>query len=247
MLPATAAKSMPMPLIFRQLFAANSSTFTYLLADKDHPSDALLIDPVEECVDRDAKLMRELGLSLKYGINTHCHADHITGTHLLRAHFPAMKSAISASAASKADILFTDLHVFQIGRFKLECRATPGHTDGCTSFVLMDAGGQPLAAFTGDTLLIRGCGRTDFQQGSPTQLYKSVHERLFTLPDAVAVYPAHDYKGMTSSTIGEEKAYNPRLTKTVDEFALIMDNLDLPKPKMIDVAVPANVQCGVHD
>ncbi|KAJ3027198.1 UNVERIFIED_CONTAM: Ethylmalonic encephalopathy 1 [Siphonaria sp. JEL0065] len=234
-------------LIFRQLFASESSTYTYLLADREHPNDAVLIDPVEECVDRDSKLIAELGLSLKYGINTHCHADHITGTHLLRSKFPEMKSAISEHAGSKADVHLTDGQTIAIGKYSIECRATPGHTDGCMSYVLFDQNKIPLSVFTGDALLVRGCGRTDFQQGSPTLLYKSVHTRLFTLPDDVQVYPAHDYKGNTSSSIGEEKRHNLRLTKPLEQFVTIMDTLNLPKPKWIDVAVPANIACGVHD
>ncbi|KAJ3292444.1 Polypeptide N-acetylgalactosaminyltransferase 3 [Rhizoclosmatium sp. JEL0117] len=236
----------PSSLVFRQLFESESSTFTYLIADRTHPNEAVLIDPVDSTVERDAKLIKELGLGLKFGLNTHCHADHITGTNLLRAKFPSMKSAISENAGSKADVLLKDNQTIEVGQFVLECRATPGHTDGCMSFLLKDQQQNPLAVFTGDTLLIRGCGRTDFQQGSAASLYNSVHTRLFSLPDNVSVYPAHDYRGFTSSTIGEEKVHNPRLSKSAEEFKTIMDNLNLPKPKLIDVAVPANINCGVH-
>ncbi|ORY23325.1 ETHE1, mitochondrial-like protein [Rhizoclosmatium globosum] len=227
----------PSSLVFRQLFESESSTFTYLIADRTHPNEAVLIDPVDSTVERDAKLIKELGLGLKFGLNTHCHADHITGTNLLRAKFPSMKSAISENAGSKADVLLKDNQTIEVGQFVLECRATPGHTDGCMSFLLKDQQQNPLAVFTGDTLLIRGCGRTDFQQGSAASLYNSVHTRLFSLPDNVTVYPAHDY---------QEKVHNPRLSKSAEEFKTIMDNLNLPKPKLIDVAVPANINCGVH-
>ncbi|KAI9335888.1 beta-lactamase-like protein [Obelidium mucronatum] len=247
MLQRILPKNMSKSLIFRQLFESESSTFTYFIADRDFPNDAVVIDPVDKTVDRDAKLAAELGVSIKFGLNTHCHADHITGTHLLRQKFPAMQSGISANAGSRADILLSDSQTISVGKFALECRATPGHTDGCMSFVLLDQERKPLSVFTGDALLIRGCGRTDFQQGSPEALHKSVHTRLFTLPDDVAVFPAHDYRGFTSSSIGEEKKHNPRLTKTVEEFKGIMENLNLPKPKLIDIAVPANIQCGVHD
>ncbi|KAJ3195041.1 Ethylmalonic encephalopathy 1 [Entophlyctis luteolus] len=240
------ATSRAASLVFRQLFAAESSTYTYLIADRDYPTEALIIDPVEECVERDTRVVQELGLSLKHGINTHCHADHVTGTYLLKSKFPLMKSAISAASGAQADVFLSDNQVVTIGRYAIECRATPGHTDGCMSFVLLSDQKDPLAVFTGDALLIRGCGRTDFQQGDSRKLYESVHTRIFTLPDTVAVYPAHDYRGFTSSSVAEEKQHNPRLTKSVDDFVGVMAALNLPKPKLIDVAVPANLKCGVH-
>ncbi|KAJ3204263.1 hypothetical protein HDU82_005952 [Entophlyctis luteolus] len=156
-----------------------------------------------------------------------------------------MTSAISADSGAQADFFLSDYQVVTIGRYAIECRATPGHTDGCMSFVLLSESKEPLAVFTGDALLIRGCGRTDFQQGDSRKLYESVHTRIFDLPDTVAVYPAHDYRGFTSSSVAEEKQHNPRLTKNVDEFVGIMAALNLPKPKLIDVAVPANLKGGL--
>ncbi|KAL2084081.1 hypothetical protein ACEWY4_019599 [Coilia grayii] len=229
-------------LLFRQLFESSSSTYTYLLADSDS-KEAVLIDPVLETVDRDIKLIDELGLSLKVAVNTHCHADHITGTGLLKKRLFGLKSAISKLSGATADILLSEGDSITFGKHCLTVRETPGHTDGCVTLV---AGDQSMA-FTGDALLIRGCGRTDFQQGCSKRLYESVHGRIFTLPDHCLIYPAHDYKGQTVSTVEEEKKYNPRLTKTLEEFVDIMNNLNLPKPKKIDIAVPANLVCGLHD
>ncbi|CEP00610.1 Metallo-beta-lactamase domain-containing protein [Plasmodiophora brassicae] len=231
-------------LFFRQLFEAQSSTYTYLLADRAAKA-AILIDPVDVCADRDANLIRQLGFDLKYAINTHCHADHVTGTGVLKQMIPGTKSVISADSGCTSDVKVRDNDKIEFGKFWLECRATPGHTNGCISYVLRGPDAT-LAVFTGDTLLIRGCGRTDFQEGDSTRLYESVHKKLFTLPDDTLVYPAHDYKGFTASTIGEEKQYNPRLTKTLPEFIAIMANLNLPRPAKIDIAVPANLKCGIQ-
>lgn len=229
-------------LLFRQLFESVSSTYTYLLADIE-TKEAVLIDPVLETVDRDIKLIDELGLSLKVAVNTHCHADHITGTGLLKKKLYGVKSAISKHSGASADILLSEGDSITFGKHCLKARETPGHTDGCITFVT----GDETMAFTGDTLLIRGCGRTDFQQGCSERLYQSVHEKIFTLPGHCLIYPAHDYKGQTVSTVDEEKKYNPRLTKSLEEFVKIMNNLNLPKPKQIDIAVPANLVCGLHD
>ncbi|MGH0174809.1 UNVERIFIED_CONTAM: hypothetical protein FKN15_069254 [Acipenser sinensis] len=223
-------------LIFRQMFEPISSTYTYLLADCE-TREAVLIDPVLEEVERDAKLVKELGLRLLYAANTHCHADHITGTGLLKKVVPGCRSIISKDSGAKADITIQEGDCIKFGRFHLEARATPGHTDGCMTFVLNDHS----LAFTGDALLIRGCGRTDFQQGSATTLYKSVHEKIFTLPEWCIVYPAHDYKGMTMSTVDEERRLNPRLTKSMEEFVIIMSNLNLPKPTRIGNLLYRNV------
>lgn len=237
-------------LLFRQLFEEESATYTYLLADVAHPDKpALLIDPVDKMVDRDISLVRELGLKLIYAMNTHVHADHITGTGLLKTKIPGTKSVISKASNSKADVLIQAGDKIHFGDLFLEVRATPGHTLGCVTYVTGDGADQPQPrmAFTGDALLIRGCGRTDFQGGSSEQLYQSVHSQIFTLPKDTLVYPAHDYKGFTVSTVGEEMQYNPRLTKDQETFKNIMENLKLSYPKMIDVAVPANLVCGLQD
>ncbi|XP_069682555.1 persulfide dioxygenase ETHE1, mitochondrial [Periplaneta americana] len=227
---------------FRQLFDKESSTYTYLLADITS-KEAVIIDPVLELAERDAQLIKDLGLNLKYAMNTHMHADHVTGTGLLKKLLPGSKSLISKCSGAQADVYVNDGQAVEFGRHKLEVRATPGHTNGCVTYVIHEQG----LAFTGDTLLIRGCGRTDFQEGNPKTLFDSVHNRIFSLPDNFKLYPAHDYKGQTSTTVGEEKHYNPRLTKPLEEFVKIMDNLNLPYPRMIDRAVPANRVCGLHE
>lgn len=229
-------------LLFRQLFELESSTYTYLLADQE-TKEAVLIDPVLETIDRDLKLIHELGLDLKVAVNTHCHADHITSTGLMKKRLLGLKSAISKFSGASADILLSEGDKIAFGKHYLSVRETPGHTDGCMTLVLKD---QSMA-FTGDALLIRGCGRTDFQQGSPKKLFASVHEKIFSLPDRCLVYPAHDYTGRTVSTVGEERKFNPRLTKSLEEFVNIMNNLNLPKPAKIDISVPANLVCGVHE
>lgn len=228
-------------VLFRQLFEAESSTYTYLLADTE-TKDAILIDPVLETIDRDLKLIHELGLNLKVAVNTHCHADHITSTGMMKKRLVGLKSAISKFSGASADILLSEGDKITFGKHYLTVRETPGHTDGCVSLV---AGDQSMA-FTGDALLIRGCGRTDFQQGCAKKLYDSVHQKIFTLPDQCLIYPAHDYLGQTVSTVSEERRFNPRLTKSLEEFVYIMNNLNLPKPKKIDISVPANLVCGVH-
>uniref|UniRef100_A0A7N0TDU4 persulfide dioxygenase n=1 Tax=Kalanchoe fedtschenkoi TaxID=63787 RepID=A0A7N0TDU4_KALFE len=242
--------SSPSNLLFRQLFEKESSTYTYLLADASHPDKpALLIDPVDKMVDRDISLIQELGLKLIYAMNTHVHADHVTGTGLLKTKIPGVKSVISKASGSKADLLVEPGDRIYFGDLFLEVRATPGHTLGCVTYVTGEGSGQPQPrmAFTGDALLIRGCGRTDFQGGDSQQLYNSVHSQIFTLPKDTLLYPAHDYRGFTVSTVGEEMRYNPRLTKDEDTFKSIMENLKLAYPKMIDIAVPANMVCGLQD
>lgn len=239
----------PPKLLFRQLFEKESSTYTYLISDVAHPDKpALLIDPVDTTVDRDIAVINELGLNLVYAVNTHCHADHITGTGVLKSKVPGVKSVIARTSLAKADILLEKGDRIRIGNLYLEARPTPGHTSGCTTYVTGDASDQPhpTMAFTGDALLIRGCGRTDFQGGSSEKLYKSVHSQIFTLPNDTLVYPAHDYKGYTVSTVGEEKLYNPRLSQDEETFKNIMENLNLPYPKLIDIAVPANLVCGLQ-
>ncbi len=231
-------------LIFRQLFDATSSTYTYLLAD--HASgQALLIDPVYEQARRDAALVAVLGLSLVWTLETHVHADHVTGAWLLRQRLGSRIALARASAAEGADRLLAHGERIDFGARWLTVRATPGHTSGCLSYVLDDES----CVFSGDCLLIRGCGRTDFQQGSAPSLYASVHQQLFTLPASCLIYPGHDYNGLTVTSVEEERRYNPRLGGEVSEgdFAGHMNNLNLPHPKQLDVAVPANLRCGRPD
>ncbi|KAK2578355.1 hypothetical protein KPH14_002627 [Odynerus spinipes] len=228
--------------LFRQLFDPVSSTYTYLLADIIN-KEAILIDPVIEWAERDKTIIEELGLNLKYAVNTHMHADHITGTGRLKSLLPGCRSMISHSSGAEADILLEPRDRIKFGRHYLVVIPTPGHTEGCVTYVCDEQG----IAFTGDALLIRGCGRTDFQGGSPEVLYKSVHENIFTLPANYRLYPAHDYNGRTVTTVAEEKLYNPRLSKSLKEFVEIMNNLNLPYPKMIEKAVPANKVCGVFE
>ncbi|XP_030068107.1 persulfide dioxygenase ETHE1, mitochondrial [Microcaecilia unicolor] len=229
-------------ILFRQLFEPVSATYTYLLADAES-KEAVLIDPVLDTAPRDAKLVKDLSLNVLYAANTHCHADHITGTGILKKLLPGCRSVISRDSGACADIFIQEGDRIKFGKFSLEARATPGHTDGCLTYVLDD---QSMA-FTGDALLIRGCGRTDFQQGNSRTLYESVHRKIFTLPETCLLYPAHDYTGQSVTTVAEEKRLNPRLTKTMEEFVKIMENLNLPKPHQIDIAVPANLKCGIQD
>ncbi len=228
-------------LIFRQLFDAASSTYTYLLGDSSS-GQALLIDPVFEQVPRDAALLRELGLKLTWTLDTHVHADHITGAALLRQRLGSQVALAAVAGAIGADRGLQHGERIFFGARHVEVRATPGHTNGCLSYVLDDFS----RAFTGDCLLIRGCGRTDFQQGDSHQMYASVHRHLFTLPGSCLLYPAHDYNGLTVTSVDEERRFNPRLGAEVveDDFAGFMRNLNLPHPKQIDVAVPANLRCG---
>lgn len=227
--------------LLRQMFDPTSCTYTYLLADLD-AKEAVLIDPVLEQVNRDAGVVKDLGLSLKFVINTHMHADHITGTGRLKSVVPGCKSLISQASGAKADVHVAPSDLIQFGRHQLEVRPTPGHTSGCVTYVCHEQG----IAFTGDAVLIRGCGRTDFQEGDPATLYKSVHEQIFSLPENFKLYPAHDYKGLMVTTVEEEKKLNPRLSKSLAEFIELMNNLNLPYPKKIDEALPANRVCGIQ-
>lgn len=228
-------------LIFRQLFDPQSSTYTYLLAD-GASRDAILIDPVFEQVQRDMALIDELGLRLTMTVETHVHADHVTSAWLMRQRVASRIAVSDRSGAQGADIYFADGDTLPFGARHLSVMATPGHTGGCSTFVLDDGS----MAFTGDCLLIRGCGRTDFQQGDPQAMFSSVHDRIFALPDTCLLYPAHDYRGSTVTSVSEEKRYNPRLNVEVglDDFRGYMENLGLAHPKQIDVAVPANLRCG---
>lgn len=228
-----------MPLVFRQLFDSVSSTYTYLLGNA---GEAVLIDPVFEHAQRDAALLRELGLTLVATLETHVHADHVTAAWLLRERLGSRIALAAAAGAAGADRLLQPGDRIAFGRRHLTVRATPGHTNGCVSYVLDDES----LAFTGDALLIRGCGRTDFQQGSPQQLFRSVREQILSLPETCHLYPAHDYRGITVTTVGEERRFNPRLGGDANEadFAGYMNHLGLPHPKQMDVAVPANLRCG---
>lgn len=226
-------------LAMRQLFEEETSTHTFLLYDEEN-QEGVLVDCVKEKIERDLKLIEELGVKLKYLLETHVHADHITGADDIREKTGASVVYGAAAGVECADMLLEDGQELSFGKFKVKAISTPGHTNGCTTYQIENM------IFTGDALLIRGCGRTDFQQGSSNTLYHSVTQKLFTLPDETLVYPAHDYKGMWVSTIGEEKALNPRLgqQKSQAEFVEIMDNLNLAYPKKIDVSVPGNMKCG---
>ena len=229
-------------MIFRQLLDPETSTFTYLLAD-EQTREAVLIDSVREHYERDATILDELGLTLRYTLETHVHADHVTASGMFRRDRGSQSVGAANGGATCVDIPVRDGDAIAFGSQRIEVRATPGHTDGCLTYVL----GDQSKAFTGDTLLIRGCGRTDFQQGCAKTLYESVHDKIFALPDDCELFPGHDYKGRTKTTVREEKAHNPRLGggKSREEFVAIMDGLRLAKPKRIDEAVPANLECGL--
>ncbi|PZM09189.1 MBL fold metallo-hydrolase [Rhizobium tubonense] len=227
-------------MIFRQLFDSVSGTYTYLIASRQG-GEALIIDPVLEKVDRYLKLVEELDLKLVKAVDTHLHADHVTGLAALRDRTHCITVMGEQTLADVVSMRVAEGDRVAIEGLSLDVLYTPGHTDDSYSFLM---GGR---VFTGDTLLIRGTGRTDFQNGNPHQQYDSIFNKLLKLPDETLVYPAHDYKGDTVSTIGEEKLFNPRLkVRSADEYADIMNNLNLPNPKMMDVAVPANVHVGLH-
>jgi glyoxylase-like metal-dependent hydrolase (beta-lactamase superfamily II)/rhodanese-related sulfurtransferase len=233
-----------MALIFRQLLDPQSSSFTYLLGCSATHA-AVLIDPVFEQVRRDAALAEELGVSLSMTLETHIHADHVTGAGLHRQRGGSQIAVPAASGATGADLYLSHRQTVRFGEHVLEARSTPGHTKACMTYVL--DGGQ--MAFTGDCLLIRGTGRTDFQEGDSRSLFRSVHGEIFTLPDDCLLYPAHDYRGLMVTSVAEEKRFNPRLGGALseDDFAGYMRNLNLAHPKQMAVAVPANLKCGVPD
>lgn len=224
-------------MIVRQLFDKESSTYTYLIADPNS-REAALIDPVREQIERDLRLVDELGLRLVYVLETHVHADHVTAAGMIRERTGA-KTAASAAGAPCVSEALRHGDVVRIGSTRITALATPGHTDDSLCFL---ADGH---VFTGDTLLIRGCGRSDFQNGNPGQLHDSITRTLFSLPDETVILPGHDYKGLSASTIGEEKRLNPRLVgKTREQFIDLMNSLGLPPPRQLDLAVPANRACG---
>ena len=227
-------------MIFRQLFDQTSGTYSYLMASR-RGGEALIIDPVIEKVDRYLALVKELDLKLVKAVDTHMHADHITGLGALRDKTHCITVMGEQTKADVVSMRLADGDRLTIEGLTLDVLYTPGHTDDSYSFVMPDR------VFTGDTLLIRGTGRTDFQNGDPKAQYESIFGRLLKLPETTLVYPAHDYKGDTVSTIGEEKAFNPRLqVKSVDEYVTLMNNLKLANPKMMDVAIPANMKVGLH-
>ncbi|BAU63896.1 beta-lactamase domain protein [Stanieria sp. NIES-3757] len=226
-------------MLFRQLFDPESSTYTYLIADSN-TQEAILVDPVLEQVERDLKLLTELGLTLRYCLETHLHADHITGTGILRKKTNCLGIVPANTQIECADCQIKDGEVFKLESIIIKAIATPGHTDSHMAYLI---NGKRL--LTGDALLIRGCGRTDFQGGDAGTLYDSVTQKLFTLPDETLVYPCHDYRGHTVSTIGEEKHWNPRFVgRSRQDFIDFMNNLNLPEPKKMMEALPANERCG---
>lgn len=226
-------------IIFHQLFDLESSTYTYLIADKK-TNEAAIIDPVLEKVDRDLKLVDELGLKLKYALDTHIHADHVTGAGEIRKRRSVKTGVSELSGVDCVDVLLGDGQELLLGDKIIRVIATPGHTDTCLTFSFQGM------LFTGDALLIRSCGRTDFQHGSSDKLFNSVRSILFKMSDDMTIYPGHDYNGQTSTTVGAEKKFNTRLNESIDlnEFKKIMADLKLANPKRIHEAVPANLACG---
>lgn len=230
-------------MIFKQLYEKDSSTYTYLLACEE-TGQSVLIDPVIDTVERDMLTLKELGLGLTFTLETHVHADHLTGARKLKQFVGSQIVVPAMEHLPCADLGVTEGTPFMVGNIRLEPLFTPGHT-GTHHAYLFDNGMQKIL-FTGDALLIEACGRTDFQSGDPVKLYQSITQKFFTLPDETIVYPAHDYEGRQITTIGQEKDRNPRLgnNKTQDEFVDIMNSLDLPYPRKIDFAVPGNEACG---
>jgi glyoxylase-like metal-dependent hydrolase (beta-lactamase superfamily II)/rhodanese-related sulfurtransferase len=227
-------------MIFRQLFDSVSGTYSYLLASRAG-GEALIIDPVLDKVDQYLRVVRELDLRLVKAVDTHLHADHITGLGALRDRTRCITVMGEQTKADVVSMRLAEGDKLTVEGISLDVLYTPGHTDDSYSFLMGDR------VFTGDTLLIRGTGRTDFQNGDPRMQYESLFGKLLRLPDETLVYPAHDYKGETVSSIGEEKRFNPRLqVKSIDEYVALMNNLNLPNPKMMDVAVPANMHVGLH-
>lgn len=227
-------------MIFRQLFDSVSSTYTYLIGSRAG-GEALIIDPVLEKVDSYIKLLEQLDVKLVKVIDTHIHADHISGIAELRDRTNCITIMGDATKADVVSMRVADNEVIKLEKLELKSLYTPGHTDDSFSFMMNDR------IFSGDTLLIRGTGRTDFQNGDPYDSYNSIFERLLKLPENTLLYPAHDYNGNTVSTIGEEKKFNPRLqVNSAEEYVKIMNNLNLSNPKMMDVAVPANQQLGIN-
>ncbi len=228
-------------MIFRQLFDLVSSTYTYVLGDAAS-SEAIVVDPVRDNWQRDAALLKELGLRPVATLETHVHADHVTGAWYLKQEFGCETAIAAEAAADGADRGLRHRDRIAFGSRHVQARATPGHTRTCMTFVADDES----LALTGDCLLIRGTGRTDFQQGDSQAMFRSVHEQILTLPSECLIYPGHDYRGLTVSSVGEERRFNPRVGEGIgaEDFAGYMKNLNLPHPKLLDIAVPANLRCG---
>ncbi len=224
-------------MILRQLFDHETYTYTYLIADKK-AREAIIIDPVKEQLSRDLKWIEELGLTLRYAVDTHVHADHITSAGALREATGCKTGVGIGGEVACADMALKDGDEIKFGSHTLQVLATPGHTNSCLSFHVGNV------VFSGDSLFIRGTGRTDFQQGDAGRLYDSISKKLYALPDETIVYPGHDYRGNTMSTIGEEKQFNPRMQQPRERFIEMMAALNLPDPKKIMEAVPANLACG---
>ena len=227
-------------MFVRQLFDRETSTYTYLIAD-EASNEAAIIDPVKEQLERDILLIEQLGFNLKYTLETHVHADHITSSGQMRDKFGSKVALHENSGAKCADMLLKDGDELTLGDIVIKAIHTPGHTNADLSFSVEDT------IFTGDALLVRDCGRTDFQAGSSSTLYNSINDKIFSLDEKTTIYPGHDYYGFTASTVKEEKLYNNRLGngKTEDEFVEIMANLDLALPKKIKESVPGNTNCGL--
>ena len=224
-------------MIFRQMQDIETSTFTYILGDR---GEGIIIDPVIENVDRDLSFLSDLNLKLKYCLETHVHADHITGSGNIRSKTGAQIAIGARAGVACADVQLEDGDVIRFGSMELKALYTPGHTAGCMSYYI------PGFVFTGDTLFVRRTGRTDFQGGSSENLYDSIMNKLYTLPEETIVYPAHNYSGIFATSIDEEKRLNSRISQGVNksDFITFMSSLDLPYPKKFDVAVPANMRCG---
>lgn len=229
-------------MIFRQLVDPETSTYTYLLGD-ERTREAVLIDPVLEQLERDSALLRELDLLLRWTLDTHVHADHVTASGRLRERHGSKVGVGARTGVANADLLLRDGDVLRVGDLELEVIETPGHTGGCVTYACSMA----AMAFTGDALLIRGCGRTDFQEGDAAALFRSVRERIFSLPDAWLLYPGHDYRGRTVTTVTEEKRFNPRLglDRSREQFTSVMEGLRLAYPARMALAVPANLESGL--
>ncbi|NJK35644.1 MAG: MBL fold metallo-hydrolase [Oscillatoriales cyanobacterium SM2_2_1] len=226
-------------MLFRPLFDPETSTYTYLIGDRT-TGEAALVDSVLEQVDRDLQVLSELGLTLRYTLETHVHADHVTGAGKLRQQTQCDGVVPAGAMVECADQTLQDNEVLMVGTIPIQAIATPGHTDSHMTFLV-----DQTHLLTGDSLLIRGCGRTDFQSGDPGLLFDAIVNRLFNLPEETVVCPGHDYRGQIFSTIGEEKRWNPRLVnRTRAQFIEFMNGLNLPDPKKIAEAVPANQQCG---